>query len=349
MHPVPVAPTRPARASPTRIGLLATLVVLLVVAILAAAIWLTAAYERNEREESLAAATAAAAVALRARLAATERDLTRMAAGLDAAAPAERFDERAQQMLADDPSLLRIELRAADGRLLVAVEPAEPRPRIAGRDRDALGFEATLAKRSAMAFTRPVYSRPYYVHGIDERGFEVVELAVPWGRGPEGALLAVHSMPRVLDHLLPWAFQRAHQVHLSEADGTIVARGSSGVRGAGVYTASAPMELQGATLHRLLDFRGHGVTFGRHRFNPIPADLIVVDEVSMVDVCLMADLAAAIKPGTRLILLGDKDQLPSVEAGAVLGNLLPGVRRTRLSEGGRRRVESMLGVGVEGA
>lgn len=111
----------------------------------------------------------------------------------------------------------------------------------------------------------------------------------------------------------------------------------------------ALMELQGATLHRLLDFRRHGVTFGRHRFNPIPADLIVVDEVSMVDVCLMADLAAAVAPGTRLVLLGDKDQLPSVEAGAVLGNLLPGVRRTRLSEGGRLRVESALGVGVEGA
>jgi two-component system sensor histidine kinase DctS len=248
MHPVPAAPSRPPRASPTRIGLLATLVVLLVIAILAAAVWLTAAYERNEREESLAAATEAAAVALRTRLAATARDLTQVAAGLDPAAPAARFEESAAQVLVDDPSLLRIELRAADGRLLAAVEPAESRARIAGRELNPLGFEATLAKRSAMAFTRPVYSRPHYVQGVDQHGFEIVELAVPWGAGPDGALLAVHSMPRVLDHLLPWAFQRAHQVHLSEADGTMIARSSSGVRGAGVYTASAPVELQGTTL-----------------------------------------------------------------------------------------------------
>lgn len=248
MHSLPVAPIRPLRASPTRIGLLATLVVLLVVAILAAAVWLTAAYERNEREESLAAATEAAVATLRARLAATAHDLTQMAAGFDPAAPAARFEQNAQQVLADDPSLLRIELRAADGRLLATAEPAEPRARIAGRDRDMLGFEATLAKRSAMAFTRPVYSRPYFVQGLDERGFEIVELAVPWGSGPNGALLAVHSMPRVLDHLLPWAFRHAHEVYLSEADGTIVARGSSQVRGAGVYTASAPVELQGTSL-----------------------------------------------------------------------------------------------------
>lgn len=75
------------------------------------------------------------------------------------------------------------------------------------------------------------------------------------------------------------------------------------------------------TLHRLLGTRPDSRHFRHHADNPLHADLVVVDEASMIDMDMMASLLAALSPHTRLILLGDKDQLASVEAGAVMGDL----------------------------
>src|SRR5205814_5000064 len=82
-------------------------------------------------------------------------------------------------------------------------------------------------------------------------------------------------------------------------------------------------ELGAGTLHQLLAYRPSRNLFGRHAENPIPAEVVIVDEVSMVGLVLMTQLLQALEPGAKLILLGDKDQLPSVEAGAVLAGLLP--------------------------
>jgi exodeoxyribonuclease V alpha subunit len=81
-------------------------------------------------------------------------------------------------------------------------------------------------------------------------------------------------------------------------------------------------QLSGSTLHKLLIYRsrGGGFLYGPRR--PLPADVIAVDEVSMVDVVMMDHLFQAIDPKrTRVILIGDKDQLPSVEAGSVLADI----------------------------
>ena len=67
--------------------------------------------------------------------------------------------------------------------------------------------------------------------------------------------------------------------------------------------------------------RPDSVYFRHQRDNPLPVDVLVVDEVSMVGLALMAKTVDALPPTARLILLGDKDQLASVEAGAVLGDL----------------------------
>jgi exodeoxyribonuclease V alpha subunit len=75
------------------------------------------------------------------------------------------------------------------------------------------------------------------------------------------------------------------------------------------------------TVHRLLGPVRHSRFFKHNTANPLPADVVVIDEASMVDVELMAQLMEALPVQCRLILLGDKDQLASVEAGAVLGNL----------------------------
>ncbi len=76
-----------------------------------------------------------------------------------------------------------------------------------------------------------------------------------------------------------------------------------------------------STLHRLLGSRPDTRRFRHDRHNPLPLDVLVVDEASMVDVGMMAAMLEALPPRARLVLLGDKDQLASVEAGSVLGDL----------------------------
>ncbi len=75
------------------------------------------------------------------------------------------------------------------------------------------------------------------------------------------------------------------------------------------------------TLHRLLGAKPPSPYFHHNAKQPLVYDLVVVDEASMVDLALMSKLVDALKPGARLILLGDKDQLASVESGAVLADL----------------------------
>ncbi len=99
--------------------------------------------------------------------------------------------------------------------------------------------------------------------------------------------------------------------------------------------AAAQMEAQGvdrallaalpsdaSTLHRLLGTIPDVPRFRHHADNPLPFDIVVVDEASMVDLPLMCKLAEAVADGAQLVLLGDPDQLPSVEAGDVLAAIL---------------------------
>ncbi|WP_394559938.1 exodeoxyribonuclease V subunit alpha [Aquipseudomonas alcaligenes] len=78
------------------------------------------------------------------------------------------------------------------------------------------------------------------------------------------------------------------------------------------------------TLHRLLGSRGDSPTVRHDAARPLALDVLVVDEASMVDLALMAKLVDALPPQARLILLGDKDQLAAVEAGAVFAELCEG-------------------------
>ncbi|MFN9998209.1 MAG: AAA family ATPase, partial [bacterium] len=80
-------------------------------------------------------------------------------------------------------------------------------------------------------------------------------------------------------------------------------------------------QLKPTTLHRLLGYKQDSIYFRHHEENPLPYDLVIVDECSMIDAALFAKLFAAIGPNTRLLLLGDKNQLASVEAGSLFGDL----------------------------
>jgi exodeoxyribonuclease V alpha subunit len=84
--------------------------------------------------------------------------------------------------------------------------------------------------------------------------------------------------------------------------------------------------LRATTLHRLLGSRPDTSSrFRHHRGNRLPHDVVVVDETSMVSLTMMARLLEAVRPETRLLLVGDPDQLASVEAGAVLADLVDGL------------------------
>jgi len=86
-------------------------------------------------------------------------------------------------------------------------------------------------------------------------------------------------------------------------------------------------ELVPVTLHRLLGWNPANSTRFRHDgTNPLPHDIIIVDEASMIDLPMMARLVDAIGPQSRLVLLGDRAQLPSVAAGSVLGDITDPVR-----------------------
>ncbi|SDO60384.1 DNA helicase/exodeoxyribonuclease V, alpha subunit [Nakamurella panacisegetis] len=94
-----------------------------------------------------------------------------------------------------------------------------------------------------------------------------------------------------------------------------------------------------STLHRLLGSRpGDGTRFRHDRENRLPHDIVVVDETSMLSLTLMARLLEAVRPDARLVLVGDPDQLASVEAGAVLADLVAGLTARPLPAGSVRPV-----------
>ncbi len=76
-----------------------------------------------------------------------------------------------------------------------------------------------------------------------------------------------------------------------------------------------------STIHRLLGFRRHSPYFWHDAANPLEVDVLIVDEASMVDLALMSKLVQALPRNSRLILLGDNNQLASVEAGSVLADI----------------------------
>ncbi|GAB3078109.1 exodeoxyribonuclease V subunit alpha [Nocardioides zeae] len=126
---------------------------------------------------------------------------------------------------------------------------------------------------------------------------------------------------------------RAPRVALAAPTGKAAARLTEAVAESAQRFAAADSErvarlVQGApatTLHRLLGARpDSSVRFRHHRGNRLPHDVVVVDEASMLSLTLTARLLEAVRPDARLLLVGDPDQLASVEAGAVLADLVAG-------------------------
>ena len=149
------------------------------------------------------------------------------------------------------------------------------------------------------------------------------------------------TVAKILALLVEQAFARAlgaPRVLLLAPTGKAAARLSEAMMRAKRGLRASPQVLaaiseHASTIHRALGaIGGHGQRFRHHREAPLAADVVVVDEASMVDLALMARLFEAVLPSARVILLGDKDQLASVEAGAVLGDICGAGRAGRPAE-----------------
>jgi exodeoxyribonuclease V alpha subunit len=101
---------------------------------------------------------------------------------------------------------------------------------------------------------------------------------------------------------------------------------------------------EATTLHRLLEYQPHDGEFARGRADPLDADVVVVDEASMVDIALCRAVVVALRPDAQLVLVGDVDQLPSVGPGAVLADVIASGAATvvRLTEIFRQAAQSQI-------
>lgn len=160
------------------------------------------------------------------------------------------------------------------------------------------------------------------------------------------------TVARVLALLLGEAAPGQLRIALAAPTGKAAARLQEAIKGAKermdipeAVRASIPEAA--STIHRLLGSRPGKSTFRHTAENPLSVDVVVIDEASMVDLPLMSKLVQALPAQARLILLGDRDQLSSVEAGAVLGDICGTGERIAYSPGFARACEEVCGQGPD--
>lgn len=176
--------------------------------------------------------------------------------------------------------------------------------------------EAVLADGLARLFTDPVQARAGEVAVRRQ-------LSVVAGGPGTGKTTTVARIAALLVE------QGAGLIGLAAPTGKAAARLEEAVHAeaasldASAEARAAVAGLRAQTLHRLLGWRPDSRSRFRHgRGNRLPHDVVIVDETSMVSLSMMASLVAAVRPGSRLVLVGDPGQLTSVEAGAVLGDIV---------------------------
>jgi exodeoxyribonuclease V alpha subunit len=185
---------------------------------------------------------------------------------------------------------------------------------------DEAQLSASLTRLFAFNAQQPDWQRLAAAQAVRRR------LAVISGGPGTGKTTTV---VRLLAALLEQPGGAALAIGLAAPTGKAAARMAEAIRNAKAAlpvseAIKAALPDEARTLHRLLGSRGDSPQVRHNAANPLALDVLVVDEASMVDLALMAKLVDALPPNARLILLGDKDQLCAVEAGAVFAELCEG-------------------------
>lgn len=164
-----------------------------------------------------------------------------------------------------------------------------------------------------------------------------------------------HTVARLLALLHELAGDSHPRIAVAAPTGKAADRLTDALRDAAAKVDTTPQvrsrlrELEASTLHRLLGWKpGTHTRFAHDRDHKLPYDVVVVDETSMVDLPMMAKLVVALKKGTKLVLVGDPDQLASVEAGAVLADIVgPSADDLRLSPAARDLLTAATGEPID--
>ena len=160
------------------------------------------------------------------------------------------------------------------------------------------------------------------------------------------------TVTKVLALLLEQSSEQNFKIYLTAPTGKAAARLKEAVKQAKAHLNCADSIKQAIpsdafTIHRLLGTVRGSPYFRHNRQNPLVADVVAVDEASMVDLALMAKLIEAVPENARLILIGDKDQLASVEAGSVLGDICGRDVMQGFSASFANRIKELTGEDVE--
>ncbi len=228
----------------------------------------------------------------------------------------------------------------------VAASPLLSSPTVLHLDGDLLYFDRywleerqVAADVLTLATTRSQHQLPdiarLFPAGYDEQR-RVAEVALSQGLtvltgGPgTGKTTTVARLLALLAEQAELAARPPLRIALAAPTGKAAARLQEAVQGEVDKLAEADRArlhgLRATTLHRLLGpLPRTSARFRHHRENRLPHDVVVVDETSMVSLTMMARLVEAVRPDSRLLLVGDPDQLASVEAGAVLADLVEGL------------------------
>jgi len=256
--------------------------------------------------------------------------------------PDDELIAAAAELLAIDAAKLSPRLAALEDRKLVVREVLGHRGACTALP-DLYAAEAESAALLAELAASPARTFPLDI-GAAIHAFESVtglELARQQRQAVEAALrdrcVVITGGPGVGKTTIVKAI--VHLARLGHRKVSLAAPTGRAAKRLGEATAAEAM-----TIHRLLEFQPHEGGFQRNRENPLEADLLVIDEASMVDALLFHSVLAALRPGAQLVLVGDVDQLPSVGAGAVLADVIDSGAATviRLTEIFRQAAASKI-------
>ena len=270
----------------------------------------------------------------------------------DVFVPRSRLERDAASLLGVDQALTRaaVDRLARAGELVIEARPeADP-----GSDAPDAGAEAVYARAMHQAEVAVAAGLRRLMDAVSSAPPIDVGRALAWYEGEAGLKLAP---------------QQAEAVRRALGENVLVVTGGPGVgkttivrgivsilsrkgqrvslaapTGRAAKRLSEATGQPAATLHRMLEWRPAEGVFGRAAGRPLETDVLVVDEASMLDVRLAADLLGALAPGARLVLVGDVEQLPSVGPGRILRDVIVSgaVPTVRLTEIFRQASESLI-------